>query len=527
MTETFHANTDTMGILSLPREIHIVLGQHLDVKTLAYLVLVCREFRDTFTPILYAQWYSELILDGPRKPDMPPLPSNISLAKEVEVRIEGEFRDWDEADFEEDSEDEEVQSYREKLRKAFADYILRILKLGVGVQTLKLIDNVNDDTLFHAFTEESFQKALQACTKLKKVHMNGIPDSTIMLQQFQDLSFLELHNFSSETTGVEDIARLLSRCPHLKVLVLGPTYYGSSFEPYHLNTRLRRNSKYALEHLCDYYHTICEAKPLQLSRLVLPADLSPFKSASERVDNYLENLANTSFIIDLGFFNGLIAENPSNSDAQFCDIDYRLLENVGPLRSIKVTRLDSALRAWMNDEARRITDLRKLGITQLYSMYDSLLEEFNTLDLPRLSELSVREVTNVPNTPNLLAPVLEKPPGYDVLAPYTILDRLPGHGRSLAKLGLYLDFATQWSLTYLCIGQRRSSTDGLPGPNPDPVVSAHDALCYIKLISTLCPSLRYVKIAYRAWKISTGSQASIVKVDENDEFFEECWRWRG
>ncbi|KAF7927659.1 uncharacterized protein EAE98_006041 [Botrytis deweyae] len=362
--------------------------------------------------------------------------------------------------------------------------------------------------------------------------------SNISLAKEMEVKIDELHNFSSETTGVEDIARLLSRCPHLKVRVLGPTDYGSSFEPYHLNTRLRRDSKYALEHLCDYYHTICGVKPLQLSRLVLPADLSPFKSASERVDNYLENLTNTSFITDLGFFNGLIAENPSNSDAQFCDIDYRLLENVGPLRSIKVTRLDGALRAWTNNEARKISNLRKLGITQLYSMYDSLLEEFNTLDLPRLSELSIREVTNVPNTPNLLVPVLEKPPGYDVLAPYTILDRLPGHGRSLTKLGLYLDFATQWdnfsihlsnmkSLTYLCIGQRRSSTDGLPGPNPDPFVSAHDALCYIKLISALSPSLRYVKIAYRAWKISTGSQASIVEVDENDEFFEECWTWRG
>ncbi|KAF7954892.1 uncharacterized protein EAE97_000151 [Botrytis byssoidea] len=160
------------------------------------------------------------------------------------------------------------------------------------------------------------------------------------------------------------------------------------------------------------------------------------------------------------------------------------------------------------------------GSSQLLSFIAcmTLLDEFNTLDLPRSSELSIREVTNVPNTPNLLTPVLEKPPGYDALAPYTILDRLPGHGRGLTKLGLYLDFATQW---------RCSSTDGLPGPNPDPFVSPHDALCYIKLISALCPSLRYVKIAYRAWKIDAGSQASTVKLDENDEFFEECWQWRG
>ncbi|TGO47396.1 hypothetical protein BOTNAR_0527g00010 [Botryotinia narcissicola] len=219
----------------------------------------------------------------------------------------------------------------------------RIVELGTGVQTLKLIDNANDDTLLHAFTEEDFRKAL---------------------------------------------------CPHLKVLILGPTDYGSSFEPYDSHGNLRRDSKCILEYLCDYYHTICAAKPLQLRRLVLPAELIPGKPASEKIDNYLEQLTNTSFITDLGFFNGLVAEDSSNSTAQFCDIDYTLLENVSSLRSLKITRIDSALRAWMDDEARNFADLLKLTVTQLYSMYDSLL--------------------------------------------------LPGHGRSLTKLGLYLDFATQW-----------------------------------------------------------------------------------
>lgn len=141
MTGGVNANADTIGILSLPEEMHTVLGEHLDVKTFACLVRVCRDFWDIFTPMLYAQWYSELILDGPRKPDMPPSPSNISLAKEVEIRIDGEFRDWDEADFEEDSEDEEVQLYREEriiqLRKACTDHMTRIVELGAGVQTLK------------------------------------------------------------------------------------------------------------------------------------------------------------------------------------------------------------------------------------------------------------------------------------------------------------------------------------------------------------------------------------------------------
>ncbi|KAF7958006.1 hypothetical protein EAE96_003573 [Botrytis aclada] len=244
-----------MGILSLPGEIHSMLGEHLDVKTLACLVRVSGDYRDVFTPKLYARWYSELILDGPRIPEMPPLPSNISLAKEVEIKIDGEFRDWDEANFEEDKEDEEVHLNREKripqLRKACADYMTRIMELGAGVQTLKLIDSAYGDTLFHAFAKEGFRKALQACTKLKKLHMRGSPESIIMLQQFQDLSFLELHEFCGEINEVEDIARLLSRCPHLKVLVLGPTDYGSSFEPYY-NDGLRRDSKYALEHMCDY-----------------------------------------------------------------------------------------------------------------------------------------------------------------------------------------------------------------------------------------------------------------------------------
>lgn len=162
------------------------------------------------------------------------------------------------------------------------------------------------------------------------------------------------------------------------------------------------------------------------------------------VDKYLEQLTNTSFITDLGFFNGLIAEESSNNINQFCDIDYRLLDNVGSLRNLKITRVDSALRAWMDDAARKLSDLRKLRVTQLYSTYDTLLEEFNTLGLPRLSELSIREVTNVLNTSNLLTRVLDKPPECDALASHTILDRLPGHGRSLTKLAVHLDFATQW-----------------------------------------------------------------------------------
>lgn len=56
-----------------------------------------------------------------------------------------------------------------------------------------------------------------------------------------------------------------------QVLVLGPTDYGNSFKPYHPDARLVRDRKYALEHLCDYYHAACAAKLLQLSRLVLPA----------------------------------------------------------------------------------------------------------------------------------------------------------------------------------------------------------------------------------------------------------------
>ncbi|KAM0140945.1 hypothetical protein ACHAO1_002071 [Botrytis cinerea] len=197
-----------------------------------------------------------------------------------------------------------------------------------------------------------------------------------------------------------------------QVLVLGPTDYGNSFKPYHPDARLVRDRKPALE----------------------------------MVDKYLEQLTNTSFITDLGFFNGLIAEESSNNINQFCDIDYRLLDNVGSLRNLKITRVDSALRAWMDDAARKLSDLRKLRVTQLYSTYDTLLEEFNTLGLPRLSELSIREVTNVLNTSNLLTRVLDKPPECDALASHTILDRLPGHGRSLTKLAVHLDFATQWAV---------------------------------------------------------------------------------
>lgn len=137
MTGRICANTDIMSMLSLPREMHILLGEHLDIKTLACLVRICRGFRDVFTPMLYARWYSRLILDGLRGSVTFPLSSNISLAKEVEIEIVG----WDETDDGEDQEDEEVQRYREErisqVKNTRADHITRAVELGVGVQSLK------------------------------------------------------------------------------------------------------------------------------------------------------------------------------------------------------------------------------------------------------------------------------------------------------------------------------------------------------------------------------------------------------
>jgi hypothetical protein len=72
-------------------------------------------------------------------------------------------------------------------------------------------------------------------------------------------------------------------------------------------------------------------------------------------------------------------------------------------------------------------------------------------------------------------------------------------------------------LTFLCIGRRRFGTDGLPGPLPDPFMVHDDALVYVKLMFKLCPSLRYVKIASRAWNIGAGPHKSLRLLSENEE----------
>lgn len=137
MTDRIYANTEKMSILSLPREMYISLGEHLDIKTLACLVRICCGFRDVFTLMLYARWYSRLILDGLRGFVTFPLPSNISLAKEVEIEIVGS----DETDDGEDQEDEQVQRYREErisqVTKTCADHMTRVVELGIGVQSLE------------------------------------------------------------------------------------------------------------------------------------------------------------------------------------------------------------------------------------------------------------------------------------------------------------------------------------------------------------------------------------------------------
>jgi hypothetical protein len=301
--------------------------------------------------------------------------------------------------------------------------------------------------VFNTFTDEGFQRSLQACTKLRYLHMWIPADFKITLRQFQNLRSLELHSFSDIIAEVEAIAELLSRCPHLTALVLGIREHTHLFLPHYSTTEFEEHSKNALEHLCDYYHTACGAKPLQLSKIHLPAGLSPVKSAFGRNDSYLEKLTNTSLLTDLGFYNGLVAKDRSHRTthpSQFCDIDYRLLDNINSLRSLKITCLNSTFRTWLDDGVRNSTNLRHLRVTQLYSMYDPLLKEFDSLNLPQLSTLSTREVTNVLYTSNIRAQILEKPPGYDALAPYTILDRLPGHGQSLTRLALFLDFTSQW-----------------------------------------------------------------------------------
>jgi hypothetical protein len=135
------STTHSEGILSLPGEICILLGERLDVKSLGRLVRVCRGLRDVFTPMLYAKWYSEFVLDEPDLPEFPPLPSHISFAKELEFKIDGEFHNYDERGVDQDSEDDEVQAALEprlvRLRKGCTEYISRILQLASNVQTLK------------------------------------------------------------------------------------------------------------------------------------------------------------------------------------------------------------------------------------------------------------------------------------------------------------------------------------------------------------------------------------------------------
>jgi hypothetical protein len=84
-------------------------------------------------------------------------------------------------------------------------------------------------------------------------------------------------------------------------------------------------------------------------------------------------------------------------------------------------------------------------------------------------------------------------------------------------------------LRYLCIGRRRTGPHGLVGPIPDSFMVHDDALGYVKLMSELCPSLRYVKISFRAWNIGAGSHKSLRQLSEKEErdieFLEEHKGW--
>jgi hypothetical protein len=262
------------------------------------------------------------------------------------------------------------------------------------------------------------------------------------LDGFKNLTSLELYNFyGSFPSLVDNLVNALANCPELKVLGLGMQYDDifdgmpdDLSENYHVEF---------LAKLCMVYASRKGTSPLRLNTLRLGHELFLYKH-SFRLDidhMYLSKLVQLDCLKTFHIHNGSINYDQQDNDAM--QIDWHQLLDCRSLQQLSVTRFRRDVRNWLMDFGSSIKDLI---ITDLYSPYDKDLDHFDPLEDVHLSMLFVQSkpgnkreldnwsdrITNTWDTARIDADVI------------TVLDRLPDGGAHLTRLGLCLDFGSQW-----------------------------------------------------------------------------------
>ena len=205
----------------------------------------------------------------------------------------------------------------------------------------------------------------------------------IPLHGFKNLASLELYNFYGNFPSlIEDLVNVLADCPELKVLGLGMQYEdGVEHIPGHL---LVNHTTEFIEKLCLDYGSRCGTSPLPLNTLRLGRGVLPSRLVFKTDRAYLNKLVKLNGLRNLHLYNG--SAEYEEDDFMYAT-DWIQLKDCNLLQQLSVTRLNEDVRDWLDDYGNTI---KELIVTDVYSLFDEGLDNFDLLENTSFSMLFVR-----------------------------------------------------------------------------------------------------------------------------------------
>lgn len=262
------------------------------------------------------------------------------------------------------------------------------------------------------------------------------------LKGFKNLASLELYQFyGAKSELIDDIVNVLRDCPALKRLGLGLACELDCDQ--YPEILAASGDCYFLEDLCLKYGS--GSPPLPLETLRLGHGMFVLKAKSSSTGNYLSKLVQLRDVKTLHLYNGLVHETDDwDLDPRPMQVQWNFFAECTSVRQLSVARIDKRVRLWLNTTG---TSVEELLVTNHYSMYDKDLNNFDRLELPHLSMLLVREMTDRERSTERgwrgIDPVSKKQIHLrrNIV---TALDRLPDNVTHLTRLGICIELETQW-----------------------------------------------------------------------------------
>jgi len=274
------------------------------------------------------------------------------------------------------------------------------------------------------------------------------------LDGFKNLTSLELYNcYGNFALLIKDLVTVLTDCPGLKLFGLGVQFEDDLRGiPDDLDVNYEIEF---LEKLCVDYGSRDGTSPLPLDTLRLGNHMFLYDpcyryGGKDRI--YLQKLVQLDRLRNFHIYNGSIYHGDEDDDMQ---VDWRQLIECKSLEQLSVTRFTEDIQNWLVDFGSSVKDLI---ITDCYSPYEEDLDHFDLLEDVHLSMLFIQSKLGSTSDLDDWLDRIDDP--WDTARidadEITVLDRLPDGGAHLTRLGLSLDFETQWvrqtTLTLLILG---------------------------------------------------------------------------